>query len=269
MKAVLRWCLLVWLPPVVLFVALIAIWQIVVVKTGVLPFLVPAPASVLAAAREHQSELMGATGRTAAAAVCGLLLSLCGGTVVGIAFSQSAIVRRSCYPYAILLQTVPSVALAPLVILWFGHGFVSVVVVAFIISMFPVITNSTAGLLAVDRNLLELFEMANASRLQVLWKLRLPNSIPHVITGAKIACGLSVIGAIVGEIFAGYGTDQFGLGYLISLNSTKLETDYLFASVLAAMLLGVAIFGAVSLIGELILRLWHAPGEAADSPLLR
>ena len=196
-------------------------------------------------------------------------MSLGIGTLIGIAFSQSAIVRRSFYPYAILLQTVPSVALAPLVILWFGHGFTSVVVVAFIISLFPIITNSTAGLLAVDRNLVELFQMANASRLQALWKLRLPNSIPQIITGAKIACGLSVIGAIVGEFSAGYGTDRFGLGYLITQNSTKLETDYLFAAVLAAMLLGVAIFGSVSLVGELILRLWHAPADAADRVAFR
>ena len=268
MNSALRWCLLVALPPLLQFVALVVIWQILVVATGVSPFLVPRPTSVIAAARTHQVELLSATGRTAAAAFCGFALSLAIGTLIGIAFSQSAIVRRSFYPYAILLQTVPSVALAPLVILWFGYGFASVVVVAFIISLFPIITNSTAGLLAVDHNLLELFEMANASRLQVLWKLRLPNSIPHVITGAKIACGLSVIGAIVGEMSASYGADSFGLGYLVMQNSTKLETDYLFAAVLAAMLLGVAIFGTVSLVGELILRSWHAPGEAADSSFL-
>jgi NitT/TauT family transport system permease protein len=268
MKAIVRWCLVVWLPPVALFAVLLALWQVVVVQTGVQPFLVPAPGAVLQAAQEHQAELLGATGRTAAAALCGLALSLVVGTLVGIAFSQSAIVRRSCYPYAILLQTVPSVALAPLVILWFGHGFASVVVVAFIISMFPIITNSTAGMLAVDRQLLELFEMSNASRWQVLWKLRLPNSMPHIVTGAKIACGLSVIGAIVGEIFAGYGTESFGLGYLITVNSTKLATDYLFAAVLAAMLLGVAIFAAVSLAGEVFLRLWYAPGEATERSLL-
>ena len=184
--------------------------------------------------------------------------------LIGIVFSQSVIVRRSFYPYAILLQTVPSVALAPLVILWFGHGFVSVVVVAFIISLFPIITGSTAGLLAVDRNLLELFAMGNASRLQVLWKLRLPNSIPYLITAAKISCGLSVIGAIVGEFSAGFG-DHFGLGYLITQTSATLATDYLFAAVLAAMLLGVLIFGGVSLLGEWVLRLWHAPAEATDT----
>ncbi len=269
MRAPLRWIAVAWLPPVTLFLLLLVIWQIVVIKAGVPPYLVPAPSSVLEAARQHGGELLAATGRTGSAALCGLGLSLIAGTLIGIVFSQSGIVRRSCYPYAILLQTVPSVALAPLVILWFGHGLASVVVVAFIISLFPIITNSTAGLLAVDRNLLELFEMSNASRWQVLWKLRLPNSIPYLVTGAKIACGMSVIGAIVGEIFAGYGSERFGLGYLITVNSTQLATDYLFAAVLAAMLLGVGIFAAVSLAGEAILRWWHAPGDAGGSPLVR
>ena len=261
MKPVVRWLLVVGLPPVVLFGLLLVVWQLVVELARVSPFLVPPPTQVLAAAHNHGGELLSAAVAAAAAAVCGFGLSLAAGTLVGIAFSQSAIVRRSVYPYAILLQTVPSVALASLVILWFGHGFVSVVVVAFVISLFPVITNSTAGMLAVDRNLVELFQMLNATRWQVLWKLRLPNSIPQIITGAKIACGLSVIGADRGRILGRYGTDRYGLGYLITQNSSKLDTDYLFAAVIAAMLLGVAIFGTVSLLGELVLCLWHAPGE--------
>jgi NitT/TauT family transport system permease protein len=262
MKASARWFLTVALPPFVLFLALVALWQIVAVASGVEAFLVPRPTSVLEAAIERRGDLLAATGRTAGAALCGFGLSLAVGVLIGIAFSQSGIVRRSVYPYAIFLQTVPSVALAPLVILWFGPGFASVVVVAFIISLFPIITNSTAGLLAVDRNLLELFEMSNASRLQVLSKLRLPNSIPQIITGAKISSGLSVIGAIVGEFSAAFGNNQFGLGYLILQNSARLRTDYLFAAVLATMFLGVAIFGTVSLVGEMILRLWHAPSKS-------
>ena len=130
------------------------------------PFLVPRADQRARRPRcEHAGELLSRHRPDGRRALCGFALSLAVGTLIGIAFSQSAIVRRSFYPYAIFLQTVPSVALAPLVILWFGHGFASVVVVAFIISLFPIITNGTAGLLAVDRNLLELFAMGNASRL--------------------------------------------------------------------------------------------------------
>jgi NitT/TauT family transport system permease protein len=241
------------LPPVALFVLLVAIWQIAIAVGNVRSFILPAPVRVAQAAWLHRWELLQATGTTTAAALAGLATSLAVGMVVAVAFSQSAIVRRSVYPYAIFLQTVPSVALAPLVILWFGHEFRSVVVVAFIISLFPIITNATAGLLDLDRNLVELFAMSSASRRQVL------------LAGAKISCGLSVIGAIVGEFTAGYGDGYYGLGYLIIFASNQMETDFLFAATLASMLLGVVIFAAVSLVGDWILRRWHAPGSAGEA----
>jgi NitT/TauT family transport system permease protein len=103
--------------------------------------------------------------------------------------------------------------------------------------------------------------MSSASRRQVFTKLQLPNSIPYLIAGAKISCGLSVIGAIVGEFMAGSGANSYGLGYLIIATSGRTELDYLFAATLAAMLLGVVIFAAISLIGDWILRRWHAPGS--------
>ena len=184
--------------------------------------------------------------------------------MLGLVFSQSRIIERGIYPYAIFLQTVPIVAIAPLVVTWFGNGFTSVVVVSFALSLFPIITNATAGLTTVDANLLELFEVHNASRRQVLFKLRLPNAVPNLVTGAKIACGLSVIGAIVGEMFAGYGAESYGLGYLITYTTGRLETAYAFAAVLCSTLLSIAIFAAVNLIGATILVRWHvaAPRRA-------
>jgi NitT/TauT family transport system permease protein len=148
------------------------------------------------------------------------------------------------------------VAIAPLIVAWFGYGFQSVVVVAFIISIFPVITNVTAGLTNIDANLLELFELAGASRWQVLVKLRLPSSVPHLVTGARISAGLSVVGAIVGEIFAGAGADRSGLGYLIQQTSGHLRTDELFAAVLTSAALGMVIFGSVSATGRLVMKWW-------------
>jgi NitT/TauT family transport system permease protein len=269
MRTRLRQLLIMALPPLTLFILLIVIWQITTGLASVPSFLLPAPARVSQAAWLHRWDLLRATGLTAAAALGGLAISLAVGMVVAVAFSQSAIVRRSVYPYAIFLQTVPSVALAPLVIIWFGPGFASVVVVAFIISLFPIITNATTGLLDLDRNLVELFTMSSASRRQVLTKLQLPNSIPYLIAGAKISCGLSVIGAIVGEFTAGYGESAYGLGYLIIATSGRLQLDYLFAATLAAMLLGVVFFGAISLVGDWILRRWHAPGSAGEAQSFR
>jgi NitT/TauT family transport system permease protein len=246
-------------PPLGLFCALLLLWHAATVRFQIPAYLVPRPARVARAAAGHGRELLTGMGITGSAAACGFLLSLTVGFLIAFGFSQSKLVRRSCYPYAIFLQTVPIVAIAPLIINWFGTGFPSVVLVSCIISLFPFITNGTTGLTAVDPRLLELFEVHNASRLQVLWKLRLPHSVPYFVTGAKTSSGLSIIGAIVGEFFAGYGTERFGLGYIITQTSGQLKTDYLFAAVLACTLLGVAVFGAVTLTGDLILRLWHEP----------
>ena len=258
MKGLPRWLVEVALPPLLLAAIVLVAWDRLVVWSGVPAFRLPRPGQVWDAATDakNRQALFSATQLTAAAALAGFAVSLVLGTLVALVFAQSRWVRRAAFPYTIFLQTVPIVAIAPLVIKWCGTGFTSVVVVAATISVFPIITNVTAGLLAVEPNLLDLLAAYNASRLQVLLKLRLPNAVPHLVTGAKIACGLAVIGAIVGEFYAGSG-ESFGLGYLIPLASGQLKTDYLFAAVICSTLLGMAIFALVSLIGATILARWH------------
>ncbi len=258
-------------PPVALFLLLMGVWQLWTLLPSSSAMPRPTPAGVFESAWLNRAILLQASALTGAAALTGLATSLVVGMLVAVVFSQSGIIRRSVYPYAIFLQTVPSVALAPLVIIWFGTGFFSVVLVAFIISLFPIITNATTGMLDLDRNLVELFAMSSASRLETLVKLRLPNSIPYLIAGAKISCGLSVIGAIVGEFSAGYDSSSlgFGLGYLIIATSNQLKQNYLLAATLAAMLLGVMIFVTISLAGDAILKRWHAPGGDGPATLLK
>lgn len=239
-------------PPLIVFALVVLLWHVLVLVFEPKPFIVPGPARVLAAARENGATLLMAMSLTGGAALLGLAISFVVGSVVAFIFAQSAVIQRGFYPYAIFLQTVPIVAVAPLIILWFGQDFRSVVLVAFILSLFPIVTNGTTGLTEVDRNHLELFEINNASRWQVLLKLRWPNSVPYMVTGVKISSGLSVIGAIIGEFFAGFGQKRFGLGYLIQYTSGQLKTDYLFAAILASTLLGLSIFGVVSLIGRAI-----------------
>ena len=263
MKTGLRRILWQVLPPVILFGVVVLCWHAAVVLWRIKPLVLPGPGRVWNAFAEHSAEFRSALGVTARGALYGFGLSLCVGTAVGFAFSQSRIIRNSCYPYAIFLQTVPIVAIAPLIILWVGYGLKGVVVVSFIISLFPVITNATEGMLAVDSNLIDLFRLHGASRWQILWKLRLPNSVPHLIIGAKTSSGLAIIGAIVGEFFVGYGQQTFGLGYLIRQNSDTLKTDELFATVIAATLLGVGVFVAVSIVGALVLTRWY------DRPAVR
>jgi NitT/TauT family transport system permease protein len=244
------------LPPLLFFLVFAAAWQLAVVLLDIPPFLLPGPLAIGAAALENGPALLSATAVTAAGALAGFTLSQLAGLLVAFAFAEWELVRRAGYPYAIFLQTVPIVAIAPLIIIWFGPGFPSVVVVSFIISLFPVITNGTAGLTRIDPELRQLFALNNATRLQLLLKLKLPHAVPYLVAGARISSGLAVIGAIVGEFFAGFGSSRFGLGYLVVLTSGQLKTAYLFAAILASTFLGLAIFWMTGRAGDALLARW-------------
>jgi NitT/TauT family transport system permease protein len=261
MKLVRRSALSTILPPVVLFLGVIVVWHVVVQRWKIPPYLLPGPIDVGRAALENCGKLAAATGITAAGAACGFAVSLTIGVLIALVFSQSAIVRRGLFPYAILFQTVPIVAIAPLIVLWSGTGFRSVVLVAFIVSVFPIITNATAGLTSIDPDLLDLFRLHGASRWQTLVKLRVPSAVPSTVTGAKTSSGLAVIGTIVGEFFVGYdASEHYGLGYLIQESTTQLKVDVVLCAVMLATLLGLVVFGAVNLVGALVLRRYSQPG---------
>jgi NitT/TauT family transport system permease protein len=246
------------LPPFALFALVVAAWQAIAATGRLPPFLLPSPLAVADAAWQARESLAAATLRTGQGALLGFALSLTLGAAFALLFSQSRLIRAAMYPYAIFLQTVPVVAVAPLIILWFGYGFASILVVTVIISLFPIITNGTEGLTAIDRAHLELFEANNASRWQLLWKLRVPNSVPYFVTGARVSSGLSVIGAIVGELFVGMGTRGAGLGQMIYITQGQLKTALLFAAIIASTLLGLVIFVAVSVIGAALTRRWRS-----------
>lgn len=245
------------LPPLLLLAAVLVVWQGAVSLLRLPPYLLPGPLEVGRGAVERSWELAEATGITGAGAVCGFAASLLLGTCVALVFSQSSVIRGSCYPYAIFLQTVPIVAIAPLIVTWFGSGFQSVVIIACIISLFPIITNVTTGLVSVDPGHRDLFRLHRATRWQVLRKLQIPNAVPHLVTGAKTSSGLAVVGAIVGEFFVGYGTTRHGLGFIILYSGPQLKTDQLFAATIASALLGVIMFATTSLAGRMLLARWQ------------
>jgi NitT/TauT family transport system permease protein len=167
------------------------------------------------------------------------------------------------FPYTILLQTVPILAVAPLIIVWVGQGLFAVGVVTFIICLAPIIANATQGLISVDENLVQLFLMHNASQGQILRKLRLPHSLPYLFVGVRISSGIAVIGAITGEWFAGSGqVGHGGLGYSILYAMSQLQTDYLFALVIAATALGFVFFFLVMFLEWLALHKWHESAAA-------
>lgn len=243
-------------PPLISFCVFLFFWHYSVIWFVIPPYVVPGPKQVFVTAFQNMGTLFTATLFTGLASLTGFVLSIVVGIFISLLFTVSRIIRQSLYPYAIFLQTVPIVAIAPLIVIWFGNGFSSVVIIVFIMSLFPIITNGTTGLIATKKDLVDLFLVNNASPLQILLMLRLPHSIPYIVTGAKISSGLSVIGAIVGEFFAGYATNQHGLGYLITLCAGQMKVDYLFATVFMSTLLGLFFFGTVSLIGNYILKNW-------------
>jgi NitT/TauT family transport system permease protein len=249
------------LPPIAFFLVMLAAWQASVRLWNIPPFLLPSPTAVGRAALENAAKLASATGLTAAGATAGFGVSLVFGVAVAIVFSQSTIIRRSFFPYALFFQTVPIVSIAPLIVIWSGTGFRSIVLVAFIVSVFPIITNATAGLTAIDPDLLDLFRLHGASRWQTLFKLRLPAAVPSTVTGAKTSSGLAVIGTIVGEFFVGYDpSEHSGLGYLIQESNTQFRIDLVLCSVVLATVLALIVFGTVSLIGALVLRRYSQNG---------
>ncbi len=257
MIALLRPLLRVVLPPVITFAAFVLLWHLAVVAFDLKPFVVPSPGRVYTAAMKNSDVLAQGMLLTGAAALAGFFSSLVIGVLAAFLFAQSRLIQAALYPYAIFFQTVPIIAIAPLVVMWFGFDFTSIVVIAGIVSLFPIITNTTAGLTELDANAVELFRLNNATRLQRLLKLQLPSAVPYIITGAKTSSGLSVIGAIIGEFFAGFGNQRFGLGYLIFQTTKQLRIDEAFAGIILSTVLGLLIFGAVNLFGNAVLLRWR------------
>ena len=242
------------LPPVGVAIVLVLLWAAFVKVTGVREFILPGPGPVLAAGLEHWRPLLYASASTGMVALAGFVLSLIVGCLSAFVMAQARVLERCFYPYAIFLQTVPIIAIAPIIIIWFGPGLQSIICVSFIISLFPVITNTTTGLTNPPREYLELLRVYRADWWQTLTKVRIPAAIPCIITGAKVSAGLSVVGAIVGEYFTSMMNRDYGIAYLVVMNAENARTAYLFATTLMSALLGLVIFAGVSLIGNWILK---------------
>jgi len=245
--------------------AILLSWQAIVWSFNLKPYIFPAPLDVLKAIEARYPELLASLSLSASAAAAGLFAALIAGIAIALLFAQSPWVRKMFYPYTILLQTVPIVAVAPLIIMWIGPGLFAVTLITFIICLAPIIANTTLGLISIDRNLVDLFLMHNATPTQVLFKLRMPHALPSIFTGIRISAGIAVIGALTGELFAGSArVGQGGLGYAIQYASAQTETPYLFALVLAASALGFAFFFIVMFLEWYFLHQWHESARSTE-----
>jgi NitT/TauT family transport system permease protein len=192
----------------------------------------------------------------------GFVLAVVGGVALAIVFNQSRLIEHSLYPYAVILQVTPIVAIAPLLLIYLPQRG-AVLACAWIVAFFPVLANTTLGLSSVDRNLADLFRLYGASRWQVLWELKLPAALPYILGGLRIAGGLSLIGAVVAEIAAGSAGPGSGLAYRIAESGYRLNIPRMFAALLLLSVSGIVIFYALSLLSHLLLRRWH---ESAVMP---
>jgi NitT/TauT family transport system permease protein len=246
-----------WRWPLLTLVAFLALWQGAILAFKVPDYLLPGPAQIIAQIPDRISDLSHALLVTGIEALGGFVLSAIIGIAVGLLFSISTVVRRSLYPYVVLLQTIPIIAISPLILLWLGNGSLSVLFISFLISVPAVIVNTTHGLISIEMNLLQLFAMGNASLPAVLFKLRLPHALPHIFVGLKIAAGAAVVGALVGETFAGSSAlGAGGLGYSAVYALSQLAIPYLFALILTSSLLGVAFFLLVTTLERLTVGHW-------------
>jgi NitT/TauT family transport system permease protein len=245
------------LAPLVALVIVLALWETVTRVFHISPIVLPPPSAIALEASRAVESLLSAALSTGRSALVGFGLSAAVGVLAAIVLSSSRVLERALYPYALFLQMVPIIAIAPLLVVWFGHGARAVAVSSFIVSVFPVIANTLTGLRSVDPSLRDMFRLYGARRVATLWKLELPASLPHLFTGLRVASGLSVVGAIVGEWVAGVVEGDAGLGILVLASNRQGNTARVFAAVLAASALGLMLFGAVSLTGERMLRRWH------------
>lgn len=250
-------------PPFVALVVILALWETFARAFSIPAYRSPPPSAVAVVAfAERETLALGAL-VTLRAAMLGFGLSIVVGVLAAIGLASSRVLERAFYPYTVFLQTVPVVAIAPLLVLWLGPGIGAVAASALIVSVFPIIANTFTGLRSVDPALRDLFRLYGASRFATLRKLELPSALPSIVTGLRVAAGLAVIGTLVGEFVAGFSEGAAGLGITVLSAYRQLRTDLLFGAVLSASLLGLCIFAAINTLGHFLLRRWHPSEKAA------
>jgi NitT/TauT family transport system permease protein len=244
--------------PLMLGVVLLGLWQWIVTAKDIPPYVLPAPSAIAEAFAGNFSSLMLSLLATLQVTALAFVSALIAGVAIAILFSQSRLAERALYPYAVILQVTPVVAIAPLILIWVGFDRVetALVLIAALVAFFPILSNTTLGLKSADFNLMELMRLYGASRWQILWRLQLPSALPYLLGALKIAGGLALIGAVVAEFVAGSGTAT-GLAWRIIESGNRLEIATMVAALGLLAALGVAIFAALSGLEYLLLRRWH------------
>jgi NitT/TauT family transport system permease protein len=253
--------------PLIVFALVIGVWLFIsyVLLDPRRRFLMPPPQEVVRVGLfdgRNLNEILSALWSTTQVAIVGLAVSIAIGTVIPVAMIQARWIEWSLYPWAVVLQTIPILAIVPLIGFWFQFGFSSRVLVCVLISLFPIVTNTLFGLKSTDQAQHDLFTLQHANRTQRLLKLQLPGALPAILSGWRIAAGLSVVGAIVGDFFFRQG--EPGIGRLIDDYRARLQSEQLFASVALSSLLGLVVFWGFGLLGRLLVGSWHESHRSTE-----
>jgi NitT/TauT family transport system permease protein len=253
MNSARRWRILL---PIVVLAAGVAAWALVVRVYNIPPYVLPSPGAVLKTLIDDWNILSQSLLTTLWTTLEGFVAAAFGGIALALLFNQSKWLEYSLLPYAIILQVTPVIAIAPLLLIYLPQQ-TAVIVCAWIVAFFPVLSNTTLGLNSVDRNLAGLFQLYGASRAQTLRYLKLPAALPYILGGLRIAGGLSLIGAVVAEIAAGSAGAGSGLAYRIAESSYRLNIPRMFAALLLLSAAGIVIYMLLALASHLLLRRWH------------
>ena len=251
------------LPPLLIGLLFLAVWEIAVRAFDVPRYILPGPLLVLEALWTNGPLLLGSLWITLEITFAALALAVVGGVALAFIMTLSSWLERSLYPYAVIVQVTPIVAIAPLIIIWIDNAFLALVACAWIVAFFPILSNTIAGLRSADRNLQDLFRLYGARRWQVQTLLEAPSALPYFLAGLRISGGLALIGAVVAEFVAGTGGSQTGLAYRILEAGYRLEIARMFAALALLSAAGIAIHAALGVLSRYVLRRWYGPtGDA-------
>jgi NitT/TauT family transport system permease protein len=243
--------------PILMLVLLIVVWHLYVTLNDIPHYILPSPLRVAQAFVDDWPILLPALWVTLKITFSALAIALVGGVFLAILMTQSRWLELAFYPYAVILQVTPIVAIAPLILIYAPTTQSAILICSWIVAFFPVLSNTTQGLRSTDHNLLNLFELYGANRWQTLVYLKLPNALPYFLAGLRIAGGLALIAAVVAEFAAGSAGAGSGLAFRLLESQFRLNIPRLFAALVLLSLTGVLIFFATSLISHLLLRKWH------------
>ncbi len=245
------------LAPLVIGVLALGLWEFAVWWNAIPPYILPGPILIGQTLVADWGTLSGSLWITLKITFMALAAAVIVGVTLAVLFTQSKWLEMSLLPYAVILQVTPIVAIAPLIIIWAGDINLSLLICAWIVAFFPILSNTILGLNSADHNLINLFQLYGATRWQTMRYLKLPAALPYFLAGLKISGGLALIGAVVAEFVAGTGGSASGLAYRILESGYQLKIPRVFAALIMISLSGIAIFLATSWISHLLLRRWH------------